>query len=202
MEPFDTFILKRMLVQVGGVIAIAAILGGFVLAYNAAYNNIVYLDRVADGRWTTVTGDLVERYGGISGLARDIRPALGSDAPAMDAVTGKLSLWTSAVEGGDMARISSATTALEDSIASFTLVLERHPDLEGSGEVGNFTEILEATRARASADEADYDEAVREYNLAISTFPAGLWVENWGFTQRDYFTARIGGREPPPIQAD
>ena len=35
MEPFNTFIWKKIFIQVGGVIAIATVLGGFVLAYNA-----------------------------------------------------------------------------------------------------------------------------------------------------------------------
>jgi LemA protein len=199
MEPFDTFILKRMLVQVGGVIAIAAILGGFVLAYNATYNNVVYLDQIADGRWRAVMGDLAERYRGIPELARDIRPSLGSDAPSLDEVTGNLGLWTSAVGGGNIGKISSATTDLEASLSSFTRVLERHPDLEASGEVMDFAGALGTTEARASADQERYNEAVREYNLAISTFPASLWAENWRFTRRDYFTARIGGREPPAV---
>ena len=199
MEPFETYILKRILVQVGGVIAIAAILGVFILAYNATYNNIVNLDQVADTRWANLGSDLRERYQGIPGLAAEIRPSLGSDTSSLDELLRNLSHWDSAAGGGDTGQISLATTGLEASLSSFVSDLKGHPELEASGRVQEFLGVLGRTMARASADQAGYNEGVRQYNLAISTFPGALWAADWGFGERDYFTARIGSGEPPPV---
>jgi LemA protein len=196
MEPFEVYIWKRMLLQVGGVIAIAIILGLFVLAYNGTYHQVVNLDQQADERWSKVMGDLVERYGPIPGLASDVEPSLGSDAPALESVTRDLGRWNEALSGGDMGRMDEATTNLEASLSALVPFLGEHPDLAASGEVREFLASLERTEEEAAADRVGYNEAVSEYNRAISTFPASLWTVNWGFSPREYFTAMIGGSEP------
>jgi LemA protein len=202
MEPFDTFLMRRMLVQVGGVIAIAAILGGFIVAYNATYAGVADLDRQADAGWAGITRDMAERYGPIPGLAADIGTTLGSRAPAFDEVSRNLSRWEAAIAEGDMGGINRATTDLEASLSRLTGILKGDPGFAASGEVREFLAILERTEENLSADQSRYNEGVREYNRAITSFPADLWTENWGFPPRGYFTAKIGSREPPPAPAE
>jgi LemA protein len=202
MEPFTTFIWKRILIQVGGVIVIAVILGGFVLAYNISYNNAVNLDQQADEQWVRITHDLVERYGGIPALAEYLGSSMGSDVSALDQVTRNLSRWRVALSEGGIGKINTETTNLEVSITSLTMVLKGHPGIAASGGVRDFMSDLERTDADISADRLSYDEAVQLYNRAINSFPASLWASNWGFSWREYFTARIGTREPPPVPED
>lgn len=199
MEPFETFIWKRILVQIGGVIAIAAILGGFILAYNASYNSVVNLDQRADERWAQVTRDMQERYGGIAGLVSYLGTSPESDASAVGEVTRNLSSWETAMKEGDIGRINSATTDLEASLSYLNMVLEERPEIEASQEVQDFLATLEETEGRISVDQSSYNEAIQTYNREISSFPASLWTYNWGFSQREYFTARIGSTEPPSV---
>jgi LemA protein len=199
MEPFDTFILKRMLVQIGGIIAIAAILGGFVLAYNATYSQVVNLDQQADERWARIQHDMVGRYAGIPGVVDGLRPSLGPDAPLLDQVTRNLSRWRTALTEGGVGRVSTETSNLEAPLSSLSLFLEGQTGMEKSQAVRDFMGALEKTDMALSADQVSYNEGVRDYNRVIRSFPASLWAENWGFAPKDYFTARIGDREPPPL---
>jgi LemA protein len=199
MEPFPTFIWKRIFVQLGGVIAIAAILGGFVLAYNATYNNVSNLDQLADERWARITQDMMERYGGIQSLADDLRPSLGTDVSALDEVARNLSRWRTAFSEGEIGTINPATTNLEASLSLLTSVLKEHPVVLASREVQEFMATLGRTEERLSADRSSYNEGIQRYNEAISSFPASLWAYNWGFSQREYFTAGIGTGEIPPV---
>ena len=201
MEPFNTFIWKRILTQVGGVIAIAIVLGGFILAYNATYNNVVNLDQLVDERWARITHDMVERYGGIQGLM-DLKPSLGSDVSAFDEVTRNMSRWGTALNEGNIGAISSATTNLEASLLLLSRVLEEHPEIAATREVQDFMATLEETEVRIAADSSSYNEGILKYNLAIDSFPASLWTYNWGFSRREYFTARIGTGEPPPVPVE
>jgi LemA protein len=202
MEPFETFIWKRMLVQIGGVIAIAGILGGFILAYNATYNNVSNLDQLADDRWAVITRDMLERYGGIQSLADDLKPSLGPDASSLDEVVRNLSRWRSALRQGDIGTINPATTNLEASLSLLSRVLEEHPEVMASRGVQDFMATLEVTEGRISVDRSRYNDGIQKYNQAISSFPASLWTYNWGFSRRDYFTARIGTGEPPPVSVE
>lgn len=198
----DTFMARRMLVQVGGVIAIAAILGGFIVAYNATYAGVVDLEEQVDARWAGILRDMAGRYAGIPGLAPGLGDSLGPDAPAIGEVMRNLDRWNAAVSDGDMEGINRATTRLEDSLSRLAMVLERHPEIEASGGVQGLLADLEVTEGTLSSDRVNYNEGVREYNRALVSFPASLWTENWGFVRREYFTAKIGGKEPPPVPVE
>jgi len=202
MEPFTTFIWKRIFVQIGGVIAIAAILGGFVLAYNATYNTVVNLDQLADERWARIIEDMQERYGEIPVLVSYLGPSLGSDDPAVREVMRNLSHWNAALRERDIVKINPATTDLEASLSYLATSLKDRPEIEASIGVQDFKEILEGTEGSISADRSRYNEGIQRYNRAISSFPASLWTYNWGFSRREYFTARIGTTKPPPVPVE
>jgi LemA protein len=198
MEPMDTFIARRIFAQLGGIIAIAAILGGFIVAYNATYAGVANLEQEADARWEAITRDMAERYAGIPNATAGLGISPGSDAGALEDVTRNLGRWNEAISEGDMGRINRATTDLEESLSQLTLILKRHPGIAASGKVQDLLEVLERTEGAVSADRSSYNEGVREYNHALGSFPASLWTENWGFARREYFTARIGSTEPLP----
>jgi LemA protein len=202
MEPFTTFIWKRIFVQIGGVIAIAAILGGFVLAYNATYNTVVNLDQLADERWARIIEDMQERYGEIPVLVSYLGPSLGSDDPAVREVMRNLSHWNAALRERDIVKLNPATTDLEASLSYLATSLKDRPEIEASIGVQDFMETLEGTEQRLLADRSSYNEMVQGYNRAISSFPASLWTYNWGFSRREYFTARIGTTKPPPVPVE
>ena len=202
MEPFNAFIWKKIFIQVGGVIAIAAVLGGFVLAYNATYNNVMTLDQLADERWAEITRDMLERYGGVQSLADDLRPSLGPEVSALDEVARNLSAWRATLNEGDIKLINPATNDLEASISLFTTFLKEHPEIMASREGQDFMASLEGTEGRISADRSSYNAGILKYNREISSFPVSLWTYNWGFSRREYFTARIGTREPPPVPVE
>jgi LemA protein len=201
MEPFNTFIWKKIFVQVGGIIAVAVVLGGFILAYNATYNNMVNLDQLADERWARITHDLIERYGGIQDLM-DLRQSLGSDTSALDEVARNLSRWRTALNEREIGAINPETTNLEVSLTLLSGVLERYPELTATRGVQDFLTTLGATAVRIEADRSSYNEGVQKYNRAIDSFPASLWTYNWGFGRREYFTARIGTMDPPPVPVE
>jgi LemA protein len=202
MDPMDTYLARRIFVQVGGIIAIAAILGCFIVAYNATYAGVVHLDRDADARWAGILGDLEERYSGIPAGAAVLGTSPGSDAAALEEVTRSLDRWNTAVSGNDMESVNQATTDLEETLSHLVGILRSRPGPAASGEVQALLETLERTEGVISADRSGYNEAVREYNRALSSFPASLWAENWGFARRKYFTAGIGSGEPPPVPAE
>ena len=45
-----------------------------------------------------------------------------------------------------------------------------------------------------------YNGVVREYNTAITTFPAVLMARSMGFTPRGFFEAQAESREVPSVQ--
>jgi LemA protein len=192
MEPFDTSVVKRTLVQVWAVIAIAAILGTFIIAYHATYASVAGLDNRAGGRWAEVAGDLVDRYSGIPSLLTVLSQYQGPDAPPVQEVNRRFAAWKGAFISGGAGQVSRATSELEASLAQVRVFLEGNPEMASTGEAREFLAALAGTNEEIREDRLSYNEAVDEYNHAISTFPATLWSGNWGFVPREYFMAEPG----------
>jgi LemA protein len=198
MGPSNTAFMKRLFLQLGGIIAVAVILAGFLLAYHSTYSTVVTLDREADGRWAGITHDLVERYQGIPSLAAFLGPSLGPDTPTLDEVSRNLSRWNTALREGGIGKLDPETANLEAALSRFVRVLEGRPDLRESREVMLFLQELDHSGAVAEADRAAFNQVIQDYNEAIGSFPATLWSENWGYVRRASFTAEIGERGTSP----
>jgi len=61
---------------------------------------------------------------------------------------------------------------------------------------------LEGTENRISTERMRYNEATRDYNRARRSFPGNIWAPGWGFEGREYFKAKVGAEEPPPVPID
>jgi LemA protein len=192
MDRFDTFVEERTLVQIWAVIAVAAILGTFVVAYNATYGSVAELDGRAGDAWDRLTADLVERYSALPGVLAVLAEYQGPDAPPLQEVNRRFEAWKGALSSGEAGQVGTATSDLEASLAPVRVFLKGNPEMASTAEARAFLAALEGTGEKIRAARLDYNDAVDKYNLAISTFPAILWTDNWGFVPRDYFMAKVG----------
>jgi LemA protein len=193
MEPYGPFVTNRTLVQIWAVIAIAAILGAFVVAYNATYTSVAELDGRAGDAWDRLTGHLVDRYTGLPGV---IALLAGEPGPGPDAIRQaerRFDAWKEALPSGDEGRVSRTTADLEASLAPVRTYLEGDPGAAATGEAQEFLGALARTGDEIRADRQEYNDVADEYNLAVTTFPANLWADNWGFVPREYFMAKLAG---------
>jgi len=58
---------------------------------------------------------------------------------------------------------------------------------------------LEGTENRIAVERMRYNDAARDFNVAIKAFPGNLFAGGWGFEQKAYFQAKVGADEPPSI---
>jgi LemA protein len=61
--------------------------------------------------------------------------------------------------------------------------------------------VLEGTENRIATERMRYNDAVRDYNVAIKAFPGNLFAPGMGLTLKAYFQAKVGASEPPPVPA-
>ena len=71
-----------------------------------------------------------------------------------------------------MQQFSQAQGALGQSLGRLLLVQERYPDLKSNQNFLALQSQLEGTENRITVARGDYNEAVRDYNTTIRTFPA------------------------------
>jgi len=192
--------LSRNLLLVVVIVVIALVIGGvFAALYFGTYNSIVYLEASADAQWAQVEQELQRRYDLIPNVVNSAKLYIEYEGSVLEEITRLRSQWAAASQTGDVDSINNATGELESSLSRMIVVFEDYPELEASQIVENMMVELEGTENRISTERMRYNEAVRDYNVAIKAFPGSFWASGWGFESKAYFEAKVGAEEPPQV---
>jgi len=186
------------------VIVIAILVVGviFVALYYGTYNNLVGLDESVNEKWGQVEQELQRRYDLIPRVVNASKLYIQYEGSILQNVTELRSQWAAALNSGDLDHINDATTRLDSAVANLVVTIENYPELKASQVVEDLIVELEGTENRISTERMRYNEAVRDFNQAQRVFPANLWASGWGFEIREYFEAKVGAQEPPPVPLD
>jgi len=189
-------------IAIGAIIAILAVVGVIFVVYYGTYNNLVALEESVDEKWAQVEQELQRRYDLIPRVVNASKLYIQYEGSILEEITMLRSKWASAMQTGDTKAINNATGNLESGLSRLIAVVEAYPDLKASQVVQDLMITLEGTENRISTERMRYNEAVRDHNRAIRSFPANIWASGWGFERREYFKAKVGAEEPPPVPID
>lgn len=79
-------------------------------------------------------------------------------------------------------------------------VHEAYPDLKATTQYADLMKQLESTENGIKTERDKYSKAVREYNVAISTFPRSIFAGLFGFERKNGFTAESGAQNAPEVK--
>lgn len=185
------------------IVAIIVVGVIFAVLYFGAYNNLVGLEESVDEKWAQVEQELQRRYDLIPRVVNASKLYIQYEGSILQNVTELRSQWAAAMQSGDVDDINDATGKLDSEVSNLIVVIrEDYPELEAQKVVQDLIVELEGTENRISTERMRYNEAVRDYNRARRSFPANLWAAGWGFEGREYFEAKVGAAEPPPVPID
>ena len=183
-----------------GIVLVALVVGGVIAAiYLTTYNKIVGLEATADAQWANVDVQLQRRYDLIPNVIAAARQYITYEGSILENITRLRSQWAAAEQTGNVSEINSATGQLEAEIPRFMVAVEAYPDLKASQVVQDLIVELEGTENRISTERLRYNDAARDFNVAIKAFPGNLFASGWGFIQKAYFQAKVGAIEPPVV---
>ncbi|MGF3522378.1 MAG: LemA family protein [Candidatus Bathyarchaeia archaeon] len=188
----------KTVVAVVAIIAVIVV-AGFAAMYFSTYNNLVALNASVDEKWAQVEQELQRRYDLIPNIVSAARAYMAYEGSILQNVTALRTQWMNAAQTGDIDAINNATAQLESGISSLMVTFEAYPDLRSSEVIQSLMITLEGTENRISTERMRFNEAVRDYNTAIQSFPANLWAAGWGFSKKSYFQAQVGSSEVPPL---
>ncbi|HKZ94925.1 MAG TPA: LemA family protein [Candidatus Bathyarchaeia archaeon] len=194
--------MNGKLLAVGVILAVVIAVGIFAFLYYGTYNSLVGYEASVDEKWAQVQGALQRRYDLIPRVVNVTRQYLGYEAAILTEITALRSQWAAALQSGNPDTITNATGNMEDGLSRLIVVVESYPELKASEVMVGLISELEGTENRIQTERMRFNEAVRDYNRGIKLFPANLWAGGWGFERREYFQAKVGAEEPPPVPSD
>jgi len=158
------------------VVTVLLILAWIVLTYNS----LVTKQIAAQAQWQQVENQLQRK--------RDLIPTLLNltffymqfEQNLITNLTDRQTQWQNATGILDQVNLSNALSA---TIALWLATAVNYPDLTSSAAYLTLTDNITGTESRIAVERGRYNDRVREYNTAISTFPGNMF----GFQPEPFF---------------
>ncbi|MCD6178756.1 MAG: LemA family protein [Bacteroidales bacterium] len=170
------------------------------------YNNMVSGSEVVDAQWAQVENVYQRRADLIPNLVATVKGYATHEQETLEGVVKARAKATSTtINAGNMnaaqlQQFQQAQDGLSSALSRLMVVVEKYPDLKANQ---NFMELqaqLEGTENRISVERKRFNDAARNYNVSIKTFPNNLFAGMFNFDEKAYFQAAQGAETAPKVE--
>jgi LemA protein len=173
------------------------------------YNTIPTLEEQAKARWADVQNQYQRRadlipnlVATVQGYAKQEKDVLTSVIEARAKATSIRVDASQLTDPEKVKQFQDAQNQLSGALGRLLAVSEAYPDLKSNQNFLALQSQLEGTENRIAVARRDYIEAVRQYNLALRTFPTMIWAKTVfaGNKPMAEFTATDAAQTPPQVK--
>lgn len=170
------------------------------------YNSLVSMDEGVDNKWANVETQYQRRSDLIPNLVSTVKGYAQHESKTLEAVMAARSQATqvridpSNCTPEQLAQYQKAQGDVTTALGKLLAITENYPDLKANQ---NFLELqsqLEGTENRINVARKDFNDAAREYNVAIRRFPKSMLAGMFGFDKKAYFQAEAGAEKAPKVE--
>lgn len=184
----------------------------FVLAFvilsfsSCGYNSMVSLDEGVGSQWAQVENAYQRRADLIPNLVNTVKGAANFEKETLTSVINARSRATSInVDPSNLTpealqKFQQAQDGLSSALSRLLVSVEKYPELKANR---NFLELqsqLEGTENRISVERKKFNDAVRQYNTTVRSFPSNLTATLFGFGKKGYFESDAGAEKAPTVE--
>ncbi|MEH6676208.1 LemA family protein [Phenylobacterium sp.] len=194
--------LFARLARIAVLIAVPLALAG------CGINTIPTKDERAKAAWAEVQNQYQRRSDLIPNLVSTVQGFAAQEREVLVAVTEARASATQVQVNADtitdpeqFQRFAEAQNQLSGVLGRLMMIQERYPELKSNQNFLALQSQLEGTENRIAIARRDYNEAVRDYNTEIRTFPGAIWantVHGWAEPMQT-FEASASAQTAPTV---
>lgn len=203
--------MKKFGIGCGAVVIILIVIlviAGFALG--GSYNRIVKLDQNVNEKWAQVQNVYQRRADLIPNLVSTVSGAANFEKSTIIAVTQarasvgqvKLDPNKAPTDAAQLAQFQQAQGQLSNALSRLLVVSEQYPELKANQNFLSLQAQLEGTENRISVERGNFNEAVKEYNVVVRSFPTVFFAGMLGFSPRPFFNAQPDADKAPKVNFD
>ncbi len=171
-------------------------------------NTLPTKEETAKARWADVQSQYQRRADLIPNLVETVKGYAAQERTVLNEVISARARATAVNVNANepptpeqMAQFQEAQTALSSSLGRLLLVVERYPDLKSNQNFLALQSQLEGTENRITVARRDYNEAVRDLNTSLRTFPTIIWAKtiHAGVKPMPLFEANAAAQSAPQV---
>lgn len=194
--------IKRGYVTLIVIVAVVLVLFFWI---KGMYNSMVRMDETVSQAWAQVENVYQRRADLVPNLVATVKGYAEHESSTLEAVVEARAKATqatvdpSSLSEDEIARFMSAQNELGTAIGRLLVSVERYPDLKANQNYLELQAQLEGTENRITVERQKFNEAARNYNVAIRRFPNNIFAGMFGFEKKGYFEASEGAEQAPVV---
>ncbi len=191
----------------------AVIIGVVLLLIGAAlyswgkngYNGFVKGEQEVNSKWSNVETVYQKRANLIPALENTVKSYANFEKETLTKVIEARSKATSItidptnMTEADMAKFQAAQGELTGALSRLMAVVEQYPNLKADQQYLNFQREYTAIENSIRSETVYYNDAVKEYNNSVLTFPNSILANFTNFKEKPYFKAAAGAEKAPEV---
>jgi LemA protein len=170
-------------------------------------NSVPTAEEQVNAKWGDLQADYQRRADLIPNLVRTVERYAQQERTVLTEVTNAraraTSIQLSADDLSDPAKVqqfNEAQSQLGTSLGRLLATFEAYPDLKSNQNFLALQDQLEGSENRINVSRRDYNEAVRQYNTTIRTFPDAIGAKIiYGAKPKVPFEAAAGAQQAPTV---
>ena len=167
------------------------------LAAIAIYNRLVRMRTTSKSAWADIDVHLRKRYDLVPNLVETVRGYANHESSVFERVTEARSAAMRAVAPADKAK---AENVFSDALKSLFAVAEAYPVLQSSENFATLQSQLKEIEDSIESARRYYNAVVREYDIAIESFPSNIIASTFSFVQAEFFELNENAPEREPVK--
>ena len=168
-----------------------------VLWYVGTYNSLITMNEGVNGKWAQVETQYQRRVDLIPNLVSTVKGAANFEQSTLEDITKLRSQWQTAPDVN--AKVNTANQ-IETAISKLLVIAENYPQLTATKNYQSLQDELANTENKVAVERQRYNDAVRDFNARIKTFPSSIVAKQLGYLDRPYFNAKPGAENAPEVK--
>lgn len=171
------------------------LLAGVLTLSGCGYNQFQSLDEEAKASWSEVLNQYQRRADLVPNLVSTVKGYASHEEKVLTEVTearakvGSMQVTPELVNDPEaFARFQAAQGQLTSALSRLMVVSENYPNLKADGSFRDLQAQLEGTENRVTVARNRYIETVKQYNIAVRSFPNNLTAMMFGYQPKPTFT--------------
>ena len=187
------------------VVVIVAIIGIIAFWAIGKRNGFVGMEQNVNAKWSNVETVYQKRANLIPNLERTVKSYAKFEQETLTKVVEARSKATSInidptnMTEADMAKFQAAQGELSGALSRLMAVVESYPNLKADQQYINFQREYTAIENSIRSETVYYNDAAKEYNTNIKTFPNNVIANFSNFKEKPYFKAEAGAEKAPSV---
>ena len=162
------------------------------------YNGIVSKHETITAKWAQVENQLQRRNDLIPNLVNTVKGYAVYEKGVFEAVTNARSQWAKA---GSVDEKVKAAGSVDAALSRLLFVAENYPNLKADSTFLKLMDELSGTENRIAVERMRYNDAVRDYNIAVRMFPGNIIAGVSGYkVASEYFKAEEKAKIVPEVK--